>query len=153
MINRVVNFLIHVLSACRSDDAPASASHILAGGTAPALGVSPVDAPEWDADDRGALLAFLRTHTGRTLLLWLRHSEEVLKATACDAAQTRVDHARGRAVGYREAIASLILLSAPEGAATGRGGNDDAPENQVEDFAEPPVRGAAELRNQLSHDS
>jgi len=139
MITRVIEFLIRVLRACCAEEPKPQLT----------LGVSVQDLPEWDSDDRGALLAFLRTPTGRTLLLWLRHNEEVLKATACDAAQSRVDHARGRAVGYREAIASLILLSAPADEQA-KGGDETSDDNT---FAEPPVRGAAELRNQLSHES
>jgi len=146
MINKVINFLIRLLRAfCTEGPKPQIA-----------LGVSPVDAPEWDSDDRGALLAFLRTPTGRTLLLWLRHSEEVLKSTACDAAQTRVDHARGRATGYREAIASLILLSAGSQTPPFGGplvGGPSSAEGDDNTFAAEPVRGAAQLRNQLSHES
>jgi len=142
MINRLLRSVTAAIFACFRWKHVSNTQRLM-------LGVSVQDLPEWDADDRGALLAFLRTGTGRTLLLWLRHSEEVLKSTACDAAQTRVDHARGRAVGYREAIASLILLSAPKDGADAQSGD----ETSADDFVETPVRGAAALRNQLSHES
>lgn len=99
---------------------------------------APEEKPEWDAEDQAQLLHFLRSDTGRKLLVTLRCNEEIQKANACEQEVTRVDHARGRAVGYREAIASLIVLSAP------------LPPNE-EDTADSPDRGADELRKNLSH--
>lgn len=101
--------------------------------TAPA----PEEAPEWTAEDRGALLNYLRSPSGRVLLVTLRVQEEILKAAACSDTEKRVDHARGQAVGYRKGIASLIVLSAPP--------------PPKEETADTPDRGADELRDQLSH--
>lgn len=100
---------------------------------------SPVeeDAPEWTAEDAATLLAYLRADNGRLLLRVMRHQEELLKRQACDDTEKRVDHARGQAVGYRKAIASLIVLSAPP--------------PPKEETADTPDSGADELRDQLSH--
>lgn len=92
---------------------------------------------EWLPEDRGALLQYLRSDTGRKLLSTLRVQEELLKTQACDETEKRVDHARGKAVGYRSALASLIVLSAP-------------PPSPVE-TAEKSDSGADDLRDQLSH--
>jgi len=118
----------------------------LRGGREPRWVLPPVAAEEvqeWSAEDRAELLRFLRSGTGRALLMRLRYNEALLLANACDVSQRNVEHARGRAVGYRECAASLILLSAADQAAA---------TEQVEDFAGPALRGASELRNQLSHE-
>lgn len=93
--------------------------------------------PEWTAEDRGALLHFLRGASGTKLLQTMRCQEEILKGQACDDTEKRVDHARGQAVGYRKGIASLIVLSAPP--------------PPKEETATSPDRGSDELRDQLSH--
>lgn len=106
----------------------------------PALVIpAPETKPEWTGDMQQALLVYLRSPSGGTLLAVLRHNEELLKSNACDAEQRRVDHARGRAVGYREAIASLIVLSAPP------------PPQEEEKPAAGPDGDAGQLREQLSH--
>ena len=97
------------------------------------------DEIEWTPDMQQKLLAFLRTQAGAQLLQVLRQKEETLKAIACDGEQRRVDHARGRAVGYREAIASIIVLSAPP------------PPQEEEKPAKSTDGDAEELREQLSH--
>lgn len=74
---------------------------------------APEDETEWTADDRARLLVFLRSESGRKLLQILRTREEMLKSVACAEHEKRVDHARGKAVGYRQAAATLIVLSAP----------------------------------------
>lgn len=99
---------------------------------------APIDRPEWTSDHQQALLNFLRSDTGKQMLLMLRYSEEGLKSIACDEAQKRIDHARGRAVGYRECTASLIVLSAPQPL-------------KEENTADTSDSGADELRDQLSH--
>lgn len=98
---------------------------------------APEDAPEFSAEDRCALLAYLRSPAGASLLLTMRYQEEILKQQACDDTEKRVDHARGQAVGYRKAIATLIVLSAPQ--------------PSKEELAEKPAGGADDLRDQLSH--
>lgn len=98
---------------------------------------APEEAPEWTAEDRGALLAYLRSPHGAILLLTMRYQEEILKRQACDEGEKRVDHARGQAVGYRKGIATLIVLSAPQ--------------PSKEEPADTPDRGADALRDQLSH--
>lgn len=105
----------------------------LIGPTLPA----PEDAPEWAAEDTGALLQFLRGQTGAKLLLTMRRQEELLKAAACDDTEKRVDHARGQAVGYRKGIATLIVLSAPP--------------PPKEETAASQDSGDSQLRDQLSH--
>lgn len=106
----------------------------------PALVIpAPETKPEWTPDMQQGLLVYLRSPSGGMLLQVLRHNEELLKSNACDGEQRRVDHARGRAVGYREAIASLIVLSAPP------------PPPDVEKPAASPDGDADELRDQLSH--
>lgn len=100
---------------------------------------APETAPEWNADHRAALLYFLKSPTGHAVLQTLRHNEELLKATACDSEQRRVDHARGRAVGYREAAATLIILSAPL-----------PPPPSGEESAQDATRGPDDLRERLA---
>lgn len=99
---------------------------------------APMDEPEWTADDRARVLQFLQSESGSKLLLVLRSKEELLKAAACDESQRRVDHARGVAVGYRQALASLIVLSAPP------------PPDSEEKSADDGDPGASELRNQMT---
>jgi hypothetical protein len=100
---------------------------------------APEAEPVWTPDMQQKLLAFLRTPTGAQLLVVLRQKEEILKSIACDGEQRRVDHARGRAVGYHEALASLIVLSAPP------------PPQEEEKPANSPDGDAEEIRAQLSH--
>jgi hypothetical protein len=103
--------------------------------TAPA----PEDEVPWTDEDRGALLGFLRSEAGTKLLQILRSREELLKSAACSDHERRVDHARGKAVGYRQAAATLIILSAPP-----------SPPHQGEESAADSDRGAEALRQQHS---
>jgi hypothetical protein len=98
---------------------------------------APEEAPEFTAEDRGALLGFLRSAAGRKVLLTMRCQEELLKKAACDDTEKRVDHARGQAVGYRKGIGTLIVLSAPL--------------PSKEDTASDQPRDADALREELSH--
>jgi len=122
-----------LLNLLRGTPAPLLPARPLVELDAPAL----EEAPEWLPEDRGTLLQFLRSDSGRRLLSTLRVHEEILKAQACDETEKRVDHARGKAVGYRSALASLIVLSAP-------------PPPSVETAAKSDS-GADDLRKQLSH--
>jgi len=94
--------------------------------------------PEWTAEHAGHLLHYLRSESGQTLLATLRHKEEQLKAIACTEEHPHPEHARGRAVGYRNTIATLIVLSAVPA----------EPEQNTADGAD---SGADRLRDQLSH--
>jgi hypothetical protein len=102
------------------------------------LGPVPEEAlPDWSADNQARLLTFLRSDDGRLLLAHLRAAEEQLKTQACDHGEKDIDHARGRAVGYRQALASIIIFSASP--------------PQKEDIATEPSSDAARLRETLSH--
>lgn len=104
MITRLLNRLRRTLWRRLSDDP----QHVRVL-TDPA----PEDEVEWSADDRARALTFLKSETGRKLLQLLRSREEILKTAACSEHEKRVDHARGKAVGYRQAVATLIVLTAP----------------------------------------
>lgn len=96
------------------------------------------DRPEWPVEYQAELVAFLRRDSGKRMLELLRFNEETLKTNACDEQQKRVDHARGQAIGYRAAMASLIVLSAPP------------TPSKSEETAEPQPGSAEAMRDQLA---
>jgi len=90
------------------------------------------DEPAWHAEDAEAWERFLRTKTGRKMLLTMRYKEQVGNGTAVLAPQ-RGDFARGFAAGQRAAFAWLHVLSqggidSAETGGSGRGESDLADE-------------------------